>query len=55
MSREAVFSKVGTRMSCGIALLKLSHSKDFGVVTSVRMTRISFLVWHLQCDVKVKE
>ena len=48
-------SKVGNRFQCGRTIRKVSRDKDFGLITDVELTRVSFLVWHLSFKVEVKE
>lgn len=48
-------SKVGTRFACGRTISKVSKDKDFGLITDVKLTRVSFLVWHLSFKVEVKD
>lgn len=47
-------SKVGTRMQCGKVLRSTSKDKDFGLITDVKLTRVSFFVWHLSFDAEMK-
>ncbi len=48
-------TKVGTRYACGRTLSKTAKSKDFGIITDVKLTRVSLFIWHLSFDVEVKK
>lgn len=51
---QLTITAVGTRYACGRAIRKASRRKDYGIITDVNLTRISFGVWHLQFEVKYK-
>lgn len=47
-------SLVGPRYKCGRMMRSMIGDKDYGLITGVKLTRISLLTWHLQFDVEVK-
>lgn len=47
-------SIVNNRWQCARALRRTATSKDFGLITNVKLQRIGFMVWHLQYDVEAK-
>lgn len=52
---QFTMSKVGTRFACGRTLRRTARDKDFGLITDVKLTRVSLFVWHLSFNVEVKK
>ena len=48
-------SKVNNRFTIGQLLRKVATDKEYGLITNVRLTKISLLVWHIQFDVEIEE
>lgn len=48
-------SIVNNRFACGRAMRKMAVDKDYGLISNVKLQRISLLVWHLEFDVELKE
>ena len=44
-------SIVNNRLRCGLYLRKIAVDKNYGVITDVKLQRISFMVWHLEFTV----
>lgn len=48
-------SKVGTRFACGRTIRKVAMDDDWGLITDVKLTRVSMFTWHLSFKVEVKD
>lgn len=42
---------VGTRRNCARLVSQYAKSKETGVITDVRLTKLSFMVWHVEFKV----
>lgn len=47
-------SAVGTRRAVAQVLRKTQKDKDFGLITDVKVTKVSLFTWHISFDVEVK-
>lgn len=52
---QVKMSIVNNRFRCGNFIRKIATDKDYGLISNVKLQRISFLVWHLEFDVEMKE
>lgn len=52
--KTRIITRVATRWQCGRMLHKLARSKNVGVITDVKLTRISLFIWHLQCKAEIE-
>lgn len=51
---QGYMSYVGTRWQCGNFVSRVAKRKDTGVISNMKLTRISFFVWHVYFDVELK-
>lgn len=54
MKLQGYMSYVGTRLQCGIFVSKVAKRKDTGVISNLKLTRVSWFVWHIYFDVELK-
>jgi hypothetical protein len=48
------YSIVASRFACGRMLRKAALNTDLGLITEVKLTKISFRNWHMQFKAEVK-
>ena len=48
-------SQLSIRFLCGVTLRKYATNTKYGPITNVKLQRISFMVWHLEFEVAIKE
>lgn len=51
---ELTISATGTRFAVGRVIRRASKNDSYGIITDVKLTRVSFGVWHLQFKTKYK-
>jgi hypothetical protein len=47
-------SAVGSRYSLAKGMKKVADDKEYGIITNVKLTKISFMTWHLEFEVEKK-
>jgi len=52
---NVTISVVNTRRTCGRYLREMATNKNTGIITNVKLQRISLLVWHLQFEMEIEK
>lgn len=54
VAMTVTISLVNNRFACGRYLRSVAVDKKWGLITNVKLTRITIFIWHLSFDVEVK-